>query len=121
MLNKISHVCLGASDLTKTIDFYCSKLKLNIAHRFKTEDGELYGVFIDAGDGTFIEFFKESKTNKKSGLLRHICFEVEDIYALKQHLNQEGFLIEISTGKTDGILQCWITDPDGNKIEFQQR
>jgi catechol 2,3-dioxygenase-like lactoylglutathione lyase family enzyme len=52
---------------------------------------------------------------------RHLCFEVDDLEAFARHLADCGYRdVTIKRGRTDGILQCFIRDPDGVMIELQQ-
>ncbi len=73
MLKRLSHVCLGTSDLKKTIDFYCGLLNCQIVHEFRNQQGELYGIFILINNGTYLEFFQEQSPQPQGGML--------DIYA----------------------------------------
>lgn len=120
MIKRLSHICLGTTDLQKTIDFYCNLLNCKIVHEFRNQQGELYGIFLLVNNGTFLEFFKEQSAPQHKSLFRHLCFEVEDIQNLAQLLKEKGFSTEISRGRTDGALQFWINDPDGNQVEFHQ-
>lgn len=121
MIRKLAHACLGVHDLNKSIDFYCRILGCRVVHEFINPAGELYGVFLYVNDGTFLEFFREQEDKvADGGLFRHLCFEVEDIHAFASYLDEKGFVVEVIRGRTDGVLQCWIEDPDANRIEFQQ-
>ena len=120
MLKRLSHVCLGSTDLTRTRDFYCRVLGCEVAHEFRNPAGELYGVFLACRNGTFLEFFREPAPKPPGGLFRHMCFEVEDIERTADELRSHGFRPEVKRGRTDHILQFFIHDPDGNMIEFQQ-
>jgi catechol 2,3-dioxygenase-like lactoylglutathione lyase family enzyme len=120
LIKRLAHICLGAVDLPKTIDFYCRLLGCRIVHEFRNPRGELYGVFLLVNNGTFLEFFQETAPKPPGGAFRHLCFEVEDINQAGESLRQAGFEVKIDRGKTDGALQCWVKDPDGNQVEFHQ-
>jgi len=120
MLKRLSHVCLGSTDLSRTIDFYGGLLGCEVAHEFRNAAGELYGVFLACRNGTFLEFFREQSQKPAGGLFRHLCFEVEDIHRMAGIARSHGFEPEVKRGRTDRILQFFIHDPDGNMIEFQQ-
>jgi glyoxylase I family protein len=120
MLTRLSHACLGSTDLDRTIGFYCGLLGCRVAHEFRNPEGELYGVFLSCNDGTFLEFFRERAPRGPGGLFRHLCFQVEDIEAAAAHLRAHGHAVEIRRGRTDRILQFFIDDPDGTMVEFQQ-
>jgi glyoxylase I family protein len=120
MLTRLSHVCLGSTDLARTIGFYRDLLGCTVAHEFRNDKGELYGVFLSCHNGTFLEFFNEREEKGKGGLFRHLCFQVADIEAAAAALREKGYAVEIRRGRTDRILQFFITDPDGNTVEFQE-
>ena len=120
-LERLSHASLSARDLARTERFYVDVLGCKVAHEFRNAAGERYGMFLHAGDGTFLEFFQKPDAPCEEGLFRHLCFEVDDIEAFARHLAGHGFAdVKVTRGRTDRILQCFILDPDGTKIEFQQ-
>jgi catechol 2,3-dioxygenase-like lactoylglutathione lyase family enzyme len=120
MLKRLSHVSFGSKDLQATIAFYCTMLGCAVAHEFRNAGGEVYGVFLDCRNGTFLEFFNEPAPKPPGGLLRHVCFEVDDLYAMATRFREVGSNIEIKRGRTDRILQFFTHDPDGIVLEFQQ-
>lgn len=120
MTTQLAHVCLGSRDLAGSYRFYHEVLNFQVIHRFINDAGELYGFFAHAGGRTFIEIFNEQGDPSGPGLFRHLCFEVDDLQALADTLRGHGFAPEITRGRTDRTLQFWISDPDGNKIEFHQ-
>jgi catechol 2,3-dioxygenase-like lactoylglutathione lyase family enzyme len=123
MIKNLSHISLFTNSLLKIKKFYIKKLKLKIIHEFKNNNNETYGYFLSAGKNTFLEFFLTKKRinflNKKNQF-RHICFEVSDIKKFeKKFVNKNKK--KITRGKTDGILQFFTNDLEGNIIEFHQR
>ena len=123
MIKNLSHISLFTNSLLKIKKFYIKKLKLKIIHEFKNNNNETYGYFLSAGKNTFLEFFLTKKRinflNKKNQF-RHICFEVSDIKKFeKKFVNKNQ--TNITRGKTDGILQFFTKDLEGNIIEFHQR
>ncbi|HVO32300.1 MAG TPA: VOC family protein, partial [Elusimicrobiota bacterium] len=120
MLKRLSHASFGTTDLTRTIAFYQSMLDCSVAHEFRNASGELYGVFMNCRDGTFLEFFNEQSPKPPGGPFRHICFEVDDIEAAAARFRAAGYAPEVRRGRTDRILQFFVHDPDGTMLEFQQ-
>jgi catechol 2,3-dioxygenase-like lactoylglutathione lyase family enzyme len=120
VLKQLSHVCLGSTDLARTIGFYRDLLGCRVVHEFRNDAGELYGVFLSCNNGTFLEFFKEQERKRKGGLYRHLCFEVEAIDAAAERLRAHGYVANVQRGRTDRVLQFFIEDPDGNTVEFQE-
>lgn len=120
MLKRLSHASFGAIDLQRTVAFYRALLDCEVVHEFKNTDGEVYGVFLNCHNGTFLEFFNEQAPRPAGGLFRHICFEVDDLNAAAARFRGAGYKVEIKRGRTDRILQFFVHDPDGTMIEFQQ-
>jgi lactoylglutathione lyase len=120
MLRRLSHVCLGSTNVPKTVEFYNQLLGCEVAHEFRNANGELYGVFLSCRNGTFLEFFNEQEHKPAGGLFRHMCFEVDDIEAMANIARSMGWKPEVRRGRTDRILQFHMEDPDGNVIEFHQ-
>lgn len=120
MIKRLSHISLSTPDLPRAIAFYQKVLSCTVAHEFKNTESETYGVFLHAGDGTFIEFFNTDEPIAEGGSYRHFCFEAEDLDLLAEHFAQHDIHTEITRSRSDKTLQCWINDPDGNTIEFHQ-
>lgn len=120
MLKQLSHVCLGSTDLRRTLDFYGDLLGLRVVHEFRNDAGDLYGIFLSCNNATFLEFFSEREPKKEGGLYRHLCFEVESIHDMADKLRASGYTAEVRRGRTDRVLQFFVRDPDGNTVEFQE-
>ena len=123
MIKNLTNISLFTNSLLKIKKFYIKKLKLRIIHEFKNNNNETYGYFLSASKNTFLEFFLTKKKinflNKKNQF-RHICFEVSNIKKFeKKFVNKNK--TKITRGKTDGILQFFTNDLEGNIIEFHQR
>lgn len=119
-LKRLSHACLGSTSIPRTVEFYGKLLGTRVVHEFRNPANEVYGVFLDCGNGTFLEFFNEQQPKPPGGLFRHLCFEVEDINRMAETARAQGFVPELRRGRTDRILQFFIHDPDGTVIEFHQ-
>jgi len=117
---RLSHACLGSTNLPRTIAFYRELVGCQVAHEFRNAAGEIYGVFLSCRNGTFLEFFNEQQPKPPGGLFRHLCFEVDDVEDMAAVARRHGLTAEIKRGRTDHILQFFIHDPDGNMVEFQQ-
>ena len=61
MFKRVAHICIGSNDLKETERFYCDVLGMEKKFDF-VKDDELYGYYIDVGDTTFIEVFKQGAT-----------------------------------------------------------
>lgn len=120
MLKRLSHVSLGTPDLPRTLEFYQSLLGCKIVHEFRNAAGELYGAFLTTGGGTFLEFFNDQNSKPPNGYFRHICLEVDDIEATAARFRAAGHTIQLKRGRTDRVLQFFVTDPTGTMVEFHQ-
>jgi len=116
----IGHICLGTNDLAASHDFYCGILDAQILHKFKNESGELYGYILALGKGPFLELFNQGEPVNGKDLFRHICIVVDDINNIATKFQSLGHTIEVRRGRSDGVLQFFVKDPDGNEIEFHQ-
>ena len=89
------------------------------------ETGEPWIVYLHAGGEQFIELFyggeKDYQWDIKDRAYNHVCMVVDDINAAVAKLNAAGFTLDKQPKQgCDGNWQCWITDPDGVRIEIMQ-
>ena len=118
MIKQLAHACVMSSDLAATEAFYCGKLGLKKTFDF-IKEGELYGFYLELGNGTFLEVFAEP-AEKCPSRIRHLCFEVEDIYQAVKELDAKQVAHTEKQLGCDNTWQTWIKDPDGIDIEFHQ-
>jgi catechol 2,3-dioxygenase-like lactoylglutathione lyase family enzyme len=115
----IAHVCLHAKDLNKSLAFY-SALDLKPRFRFVDKQGTLKGFYLRISDNNFIEIFERANTTAAAGAIAHFCLQVDDIIACRQKLLDAGIQVTEKKLGADQSYQCWVTDPDGNRIEFHE-
>lgn len=119
---RIAHIALTVSDMDKALDFYVEKLGLKHAFTLYKPDGTPNLHYIKIADGQFLElFYASDELVTKNTSFRHLCLQVEDCAAAAKELEAAG--IEIITPPKQGKdtnWQCWIADPDGNRIEIMQ-
>lgn len=118
MIKQLAHACVMSSDLAATEAFYCGKLGLKKTFDF-IKEGELYGFYLELGNGTFLEVFAEPAKERPSRI-RHLCFEVEDIDRVVEELDAKQVAHTEKKLGGDNTWQTWIKDPDGIDIEFHQ-
>jgi predicted enzyme related to lactoylglutathione lyase len=84
------------------------------------------------GEMTFLELFDQKGMVKQWGgtvgnlkdtggtHYGHFCLQTENIVETRDKLLAKG--LEVTPTKTgiDNSIQCWITDPDGNRIELME-
>ena len=125
MIKGIGHLALTVKDMEKSLQFYCETLGFERAFDILDDEGNPWIEYIKVAPGQFIELFYGGKTkdkpeNDKIGF-NHLCLEVTDIHQIANHLKSKGVVLDVEPmrGK-DYNYQCWVKDPDGNRIEFMQ-
>lgn len=121
MITGIGHLAFRVADMDASIDFYCSKLGFTDAFELKNDKGQPWIRYIKVAQGQFIELFYGGSGSTDEGSYAHLCLLVDDIELTAGQLVQRGVVLDrpVSRGK-DGNRQCWVRDPDGNRIEFIQ-
>jgi len=126
MLSGLSHLALTVKDMEKSKDFYCRVLGLKKVFEInEPKTGDPWIVYLHVGKRQFVElFYNGTRDNPWEPALRgfnHICFEVEDIQQFERHVKAEGYALDKQPKLgIDNNWQCWITDPDGVRIEVMQ-
>ncbi len=119
-IKQVAHLCIGATDLDATFDFYTQVLGLQPGFDFIKDDARI-GFYIKAGANTFIEVFVEGQQpTLERVLIRHLCLEVADMDAVIDTVRGKGWAISDKTMGFDNSWQAWITDPSGVSIELMQ-
>lgn len=120
MLTGIAHICIGSRDLDSTEDFYCKGLGMTRRFNF-WRDGSRFGFYLDAGNRNFIEVFQDDEPQQPDRpLVRHLCLETGDIDEFIETARANGIEVGDKSLGADQSWQCWLTDPDGLKIEVHQ-
>ena len=124
-VKSLAHAALKVNDLDRSLAFYRDTLGFKEMMRINNDDGSLMLVYLRMTDTQFIEIFPGGEGDVAPGwnanAINHFCLEVDDIQMVAADLRKRGvaFLHEPKIG-LDGNWQCWIGDPDGNRIEFMQ-
>lgn len=125
MIKQIGHLALTVEDMKKSLYFYCDVLGFERAFDIKDDNENPWIEYIKVCDGQFIELFyggqhKPDAVRDQIGF-NHLCLEVRDIFEIAAHLKSFGIKLDVEPvrGK-DHNYQCWVRDPDGNRIEFMQ-
>ncbi|ADH97818.1 VOC family protein [Salisediminibacterium selenitireducens] len=123
MYKGLGHIALTVADMDASISFYCRQLGFEEAFAIHDDEGNPWIEYIKIAPGQFIELFHGGRVHVETAPgtigFNHLCVEVTDMAALVRHLNEQGVPIDVGPlrGK-DFNEQCWVTDPDGNPIEF---
>ena len=117
---RLGHLCLGTPRLEAMMGFYRAHLGCRIVHELTNDAGERRGVFLEVGGGTYLELLREEPGRGAAGRFRHFAFEVTDIESWAARFRALGQDTQVTRGRTDGAQACWITDPDGNRLELHE-
>ena len=124
-LTGIGHVALKVADMERSLAFYRDRLGFQEMMRLNCDNGALWLIYLRIADTQFIELFPEGEgdvaPDARRTAINHFCLECVDLDATADALRQRGIAltVEPKTG-ADNNRQCWIADPDGNRIEFMQ-
>jgi lactoylglutathione lyase len=121
----IGHVALKVADIERALEFYRDRLGFAEMMRLNREDGSLWLVYLRITDTQFIELFPGGEGDRAPGsnatAINHFCLESHDLDATAEALRQAGIRLTVEPKMgLDHNRQCWIEDPDGNRIEFMQ-
>ena len=119
---KYLHTMVRVSDLDRSLDFYCTKLGLVELRRYDEPKGRFTNVFLTApGDDSAQVELTYNWDPEEYGAGRnfgHLAYQVENIYALCQHLMDKG--VTINRPPRDGRM-AFVRSPDGISIELLQK
>jgi lactoylglutathione lyase len=124
-LSRIGHVALKVADIGRSLEFYRDRLGFAEMMRLDKEDGSLWLVYLRITDTQFLELFPGGQGDRAPGsevtAINHFCLECADLDATAARLRDAGVRLTVKPKLgLDGNRQCWIEDPDGNRIEFMQ-
>ncbi len=125
LIKRLGHLALIVEDMERSLHFYCDILGLTKAFELHKDDGSPWIVYVKVCEGQFIELFYggQHKPETQRGQIGfdHLCLEVYDIHEAAAHLRSNGIPLDVEPkqGK-DTNYQCWVRDPDGNRVELMQ-
>lgn len=124
-LNGIGHVALKVADMGRSLEYYRDRLGFAEMMRLDRDDGSLWLVYLRITDTQFLELFPGGEGERAPGpertAVNHFCLECTDIHATADALRAAGVALTVEPKMgADRNWQCWIEDPDGNRIEFMQ-
>jgi lactoylglutathione lyase len=121
----LGHVAIRVRDMQRSLEFYTRRLGFAEMMRLNYADGSLFLVYLRITDSQFLELFPDGVGERAPGreatAVNHFCITVEDIDRTVAQLAAAGIPLsrELKVGADDN-RQCWIDDPDGNRIEIME-
>ena len=116
------HTMVRVTNLEDSLDFYCNKLGLKEVRRMDHEAGRFTLVFVAAPgqEDCTIELTHNWDAQEYAGgrNFGHVAYEVDDIYAVCQRLQDSG--VTINRPPRDGKM-AFIRSPDNISIELLQK
>jgi catechol 2,3-dioxygenase-like lactoylglutathione lyase family enzyme len=124
--NSLGHFNLKVNDLQASIDYY-AKLGFPEFLRLTETDGTPWIVYLRITDELYIELLPGGKGragDQQATGLNHLCLTTPDIEMTVRELTKAGVPLttplDPNKRGVDRNRGCWITDPDGNRIEIME-
>lgn len=115
LFDEIHHVSLNVSDAPRALTFYRDILGMAVLPR---PELSVDGVWLDAGAGRQVHLI-EARVPPDAG--QHVAFGVASIDQAIAALRAAGVDVgEAQPVGDTGMFQVFVSDPDGNRIEFTQ-
>ena len=119
---KYLHTMVRVTDIDISLDFYCNKLGLVQLHRYDNEQGRFSLIFLAAqgNEDAQVELTWnwDPEEYGEARNFGHLAYEVDDIYALCQQLQDAG--VTINRPPRDGHM-AFVRSPDNISIELLQK
>jgi lactoylglutathione lyase len=119
---KYLHTMVRVTNIDASLRFYCDGLGLRELRRYDSEQGRFTLVFLAApGDDAAQVELTYNWDPQEYGIGRafgHLAYEVDDIYALCQHLQDMG--ITVNRPPRDGRM-AFVRSPDRISVELLQK
>jgi lactoylglutathione lyase len=119
---KYLHTMVRVTDIDASLRFYCDGLGLRELRRYDSKQGRFTLVFLAApGDESAQVELTYNWDPQEYGIGRafgHLAYEVDDIYATCQHLQDMG--VTINRPPRDGRM-AFVRSPDRISVELLQK
>jgi len=124
------HTMVRVTDIDASLNFWCDKMGLVEATRKDVPEGKFTLIFLtapedraafDEGRAPALELtynWDSDEIYEGGRNFGHLAYEVEDIYATCQHLQDNG--VSINRPPRDGRM-AFVRSPDGISIELLQK
>ena len=116
---KYLHTMVRISNLDDALDFYTKKLGLREVRRYDSDAGRFTLIFVAAPESpdapVELTYNWDPETYTGGRNFGHLAFEVDDIYAFCERLQNHG--VTINRPPRDGRM-AFVKSPDGISIEL---
>ena len=116
------HTMVRVKDLEASLDFYCKQLGLQELQRYDSEQGRFTLIFLAAPEDESAQieltYNWDPEEYDEGRNFGHLAYQVDDIYALCQKLQDAG--ITINRPPRDGHM-AFVRSPDNISIELLQK
>lgn len=125
MITGVAHIAFRVANMERSLAFYCGVLGLKELTRLNRDDGSLWLIYLNAGNGTIIELFPGGvatpPTDPQALGYAHFSLGVDDMHETLAEMRARGLKEEGEPKRgADGNLGFWVTDPDGIRIELME-
>ena len=124
---RVHHTAIICSDYEKSKHFYTEILGLTIIQEVYREARQSYKLDLALNGVYVIELFSFPNPPKRvsrpeAAGLRHISFEVDNIYEMSEKISKHGVIVEpIRTDEFTNQRYTFFPDPDDLPIELYER
>lgn len=122
---RLLHTMLRVGDLTKSLDFYCNVLNMQLLKQKEFPEGRFTLAFVGYGpewEQTVLEltYNWDVEAYELGTGYGHIAIEVEDVYVACDRIRAAGGKVVREPGpmKHGSTVLAFVEDPDGYKIEL---
>lgn len=123
------HTMVRVADVDKSLDFYCNKMGMTEVRRTESEAGRFTLVFLAASEDEAagresraplleLTYNWDPEAYGEGRNFGHLAFEVDDIYATCQRLQDAGVII--NRPPRDGRM-AFVRSPDNISVELLQK
>ena len=124
------HTMVRITDIDQSLAFWCDALGMQEVRRIENQNGKFTLIFLAASDDkeAFANSFApaleltynwdSSEVYKGGRNFGHLAFQVDDIYATCQKLQERG--VAINRPPRDGHM-AFVRSPDGISVELLQK
>lgn len=120
-IKKIEHIGIQVSDMERSVNFYTEVLGLRLRERMTVNDGALEIAFIEVGESLLeLLCFAEGQMPPADGLVKHVCFTVDDAGAFLRQLKAKRVQVNCDEPQlvlNDRARNFFFAGPDGEQLE----